>query len=337
KGEDQPFFLYLAYNSPHWPLHAKPEDIKKYKGHYDGGYQEIRNSRYQRMIEMGVFDEETAPLFPEEIRDWNTLSDEEKAYEAQNMEIHAAMVDNLDQNIGRVVSKLEQLGELDNTVIFFFTDNGASHERDQRAMKNYQPTGEEPVGSVKTYECIGKDWGRTLNAPFAKHKANSDEGGIRTPMIGYWPKGMREAGQETGGFFRESAHLVDMMSTAIELAGTSYPSEFRESDAQPIEGASLVSSFKVEGLSRKLPIFFHWGKHHALIDGEWKIIREKQKPSPWRLFNLVTHQTETENLAEQNQDKVKELGEKWIQREAGYQKVSEGVDMDKIRNTIYKR
>ena len=335
QGEEKPFFLYLAYNSPHWPLHAKPDDIAQYKGYYDKGYQNIRNTRYQRMIEMGVFEAINAPLFPEDIRDWATLSEQEKALESQNMEIHAAMVHNLDQNIGRVIEKLKQHGDLDNTVIFFFTDNGASAERDQRAKKNYQPTGDEPIGSVKTYECIGKDWGRAINAPFAKHKATSYEGGIRTPMIGYWPNGQQTELQKPGGFYRESAHLVDMMSTAIDLAETSYPETFRNRKSEPIEGTSLVPSFKGQSLDREKSHFFYWGGHHAYIDGDWKIIRSFKKKQPWELYNLSANQTETVNLADQHPGKVIALEQAWEKREAYYRQVSKKIDMNSIRNNFY--
>ncbi len=338
KDEDQPFFLYLAYNSPHWPLHAKPEDIAKYKGYYDKGYQAIRDARYQRMIEMGVFDRETAPLFPEEIRDWKTLSNEEKAYEAQNMEIHAAMVDNLDQNIGRVIEKLKELGELDDTAIFFFTDNGASHERDQRAKKNYTPTGDEPVGSVKTYECIGKDWGRTLNAPFAKHKGDSYEGGIRTPMIGSWPTGQARGDLAPGSFYREPAHLVDMMRTAIDLADASYPETFRDGQkTQPLEGASLAPSFLGDSLDRPKPLFFDWGKHNALIDGDWKILRLSKGHKPWELYHLATDQTETKNLAAQHPEIVNKLTAEWQRRETHYKEVAESVNLGEIKKDFYGR
>lgn len=325
EGESQPFFLYLAYNSPHWPLHAKPEDIAKYEGYYDKGYQAIQENRYQRMLELGLFDPDTTPMFPQPIREWDSLSAEEQAYEARNMEIHAAMVDNLDWNIGRVLEKLEQQGDLDNTVIFFFTDNGASAERTQRAWSNYQPTGDELVGSVMTYECIGRDWGHVLNVPFAKHKSSSYEGGIRTSMVGSWPEGMRQSGLKSGGFFREPAHLVDMMSTVIELADTEYPDSFRNGDSEPIEGASLVPSFRAESVNRTQPLFFHWGGHHAFIDGDWKIIREKKKPGPWELYDLGTLQTETENIADQQPERVKELSQAWEKREAHYQKVSKQV------------
>jgi arylsulfatase len=301
QGEEQPFLLYLAYNAPHWPLHARDRDIAKYKGAYDAGYQAIRQARYERMVEKGYIDPETAPLHPETIKDWNTLSAKQKKLEAQRMEIHAAMVDSLDQNIGRMVDELKAQGELENTLILFFVDNGASHERDTRAKKNYKPTGTEKMGSVMSYECIGKEWARVVNCPLARHKTTSHEGGVCSPMIAHWPKGMGQAGWD-----HQPAHLVDIMSTVMELSGQDYPAQYKGKTAKPIEGVSLVPSFSNKSLAhRKSVIGFDFGLGRGIRDGKWKLVSYKN--DAWELYDMSTDRTETKNRALQMPEKVKAM------------------------------
>ncbi|MCM8536127.1 MAG: arylsulfatase [Lentisphaeraceae bacterium] len=296
--EEKPFFLYLAYNAPHWPLHAPDKDIEKYKGKYDAGYQEIRKTRYKRMIDLGIIDPKVAPLFPEEIDPWDSLSDSEKKLEAERMEVHAAMVDNLDQNIGRVIKKLKEQGEFENTLILFLADNGASHERDKRAFKNYTPTGKEKMGGVMSYECIGKNWARVSNTPFAKHKVSSHEGGVCTPMIAHWPKGIE--GQNK--WFHEPAHLVDILPTVGDLLGVEYPQE-----AKAIEGVSLKPSFSGKSLSlRNVPIGFNFAKGKGVRVGSWKLVNFGKKDN-WELYNLAKDRTETKNLAKLMPEKLEDM------------------------------
>ena len=209
----------MAYNAPHWPLHAPDSAIAKYKGKYDKGYQAIRKARYERMVKKGIIDPKVAALHPQEIVQWASLSAEEKTKEASYMEVHAAMLDVLDYNIGQLLDKLKAIDKFDNTLIVFFADNGASHERTKRHLKNYVPTGEEKQGSVMTYDCIGKNWAMVINTPFAKHKMTSYEGGICTPMIAHWPLGIKN----TNSFEQQSIHLVDMVPTFVDLAQASYP------------------------------------------------------------------------------------------------------------------
>jgi arylsulfatase len=157
-----PFFLFLSYNAPHWPLHAHPEDIAKYDGIYDKGYEFIRKARYRRQLKMGLFEREVAPLSNPEHEEWKYLSDQEKEEEALRMQIHAAMVDRMDQNIGRLLQKLEELRKLENTLIIFLVDNGASHERPRK--KVWDPEAE--WGSVGSFEAIGQSWANAINSPF---------------------------------------------------------------------------------------------------------------------------------------------------------------------------
>ncbi len=309
--EDKPFFLYLAYNSPHWPLHAKEKDIAKYKGVYDTGYQAIRQARYKRMLDKKMIHPATTPLFPEKIPKWESLSQKERSLESARMEIHAAMVDNLDQNIGRVIAQLKQTGKLENTLICFFVDNGASHERDKRAFKNYQPTGNEKQGSVMSYECIGNNWARVANAPFAKHKITSHEGGVCTPMIAHWPTGIKAKGVHID----TPAHLVDFMSTVLELSGGSYPTTFKGGGAKPVDGVSLIPTFSGKTVTeRKVPIGYDFGLGRGVRVGEWKLVRYQKRP--WELYDMSTTRTETVNLAHRMPEKVKELEntyKRWVE------------------------
>ena len=301
-GEDKPFFLFLAYNAPHWPLHAPDKDIAKYKGVYDGGYQKIRQARYKKMIDLGVIDPKTAPLYKADIADWNSVPEKEQKLEAKRMEIHAAMVDNMDQNIGRVMDLLKKQGEFENTLFLFLTDNGASHERDMRAFKNYTPTGKEKMGGVMSYECIGYNWSQVANTPLARHKTTSHEGGVNTPLIAHWPKGIKK----TNSWEHQPAHLVDIMSTAIEMAGANYLEEFNGKKTMPLQGLSLVPTFSAKKLgARKTPIGYNFGRGKGVRSERWKLVSYKN--GPWELYDMVNDRTETKNLADKMPEKVSEM------------------------------
>ena len=308
ENEDKPFFLYLAYNAPHWPLHAPEKDIAKYKGVYDEGYQKIREARYKRMIEKGAIDPQTAPLAPEKIRVWEKLSDKVRKLEAQRMEIHAAMVDNMDQNIGKVIKTLKKQDELDNTLILFFSDNGGSDERVVKGFKNYKPTGNEKMGSVMSYECIGRDWAGVVNTPLAKYKATSHEGGICTPMIAHWPNGMTAKGT----WNHKPVHLVDIMSTVLDVTEQSYPAEFKGKKAKPIHGLSLIPSFEQKELAkRQYTMGFYFRDGRAIRKGNWKLVSYRN--GPWELYNMSKDRTETQNLAKQNPELVESLKKEFEQ------------------------
>ena len=298
-GEDKPFFLFLAFNAPHWPLHAPDKDIAKYKGVYDSGYQKIRQARYRRMIEMGVIDPRTAPLYKANIADWETLPEKERKLEAQRMEIHAAMVDNMDQNIGRVVNLLKEQGEFENTLFLFLTDNGASHERDKRAYKNYKPTGKEKMGGVMTYECIGFNWAQVANTPLARHKTTSHEGGVNTPLIAHWPKGIKSS----TGWDHQAAHLVDIMSTFIELGEAEYSKNFNGKISMPLQGVSLVPSFSAKPIAqRTTPIGYNFGRGKGVRVENWKLVSYQN--GPWELYDMKNDRTETKNLASKMPEKT---------------------------------
>ena len=294
------FFLYLAYNAPHWPLHAHPEDIEKYHGVYDGGYESIRKQRYQRQLETGLFASDSVPLSPPEHDDWDSLSSEEKADQALRMQVHAAMVDRVDQNVGRLLNQLEKNGQLNNTLIFFLVDNGASHEN---PTKRGPRDPDAPMGSVGSFESIGQSWANAVNAPLRKWKVQGLEGGICTPMIAHWPNGITTSANE---ICREPCHLIDLLPTLMELAGdqVSYPD-----DIPAVDGVSLVPLLKGKRLRRTAPLFFQYGAWQAIRDNQWKLVQYKN--NPWELYDLRHDRTETQNLASQQPGRVAEMTRRW--------------------------
>ncbi len=303
----RPFFLYVAYNAPHWPLHAHPKDIEKYKGVYDVGYDAIRAARYKRQVEMGLFDPKTAPLSERtyEANLWESMSEQQRHDESMRMAIHAAMVDCVDQNVGRLVAQLKKTGELDNTLILFLVDNGASAER-----PNAKGAPKEPWGSVGTFEAIGRNWANVSDTPLRLWKATSHEGGINTPMIAHWPKGIAESMR--GSFYREPCHLIDLLPTWMAMAGPSaqYPGRSEQEDIPAIDGVSLLPSFAGKSLERGKPLFFEFGSGKAVRDGNWKLVRSRTKA--WELYNLARDRTETKDLSTTEPERAKRMQEAWL-------------------------
>ena len=294
-----PFFLFLSYNAPHWPLHAHPEDIAKYDGIYDKGYEFIRKARYGRQLKMGLFDREVAPLSNPEHKEWKYLSGQEKEEEALRMQIHAAMVDRMDQNIGRLLQKLEELRKLENTLIVFLVDNGASHERPRK--KAWDPEAE--WGGVGSFEAIGQSWANAINSPFKKWKVQGMEGGICTPMIAHWPEGIK---LPVNTISPEPCHLIDFVPTFMELAGdeAKYPSEL-----PGLDGISIVPTFSGKKLMRTNPLFFQYGSWQAIRQNQWKLVQRKQEP--WQLYDLDQDRTETRDLAGKFSERVKDMEKSW--------------------------
>ena len=304
KDSGKPWFLYVAYNAPHWPLHAHPEDIAKFKGVYDVGYGEIRMARYRRQIGTGLLDCHTALLSEAEggsDEAWQELSDEVRKKESLRMTIHAAMIHQVDRNVGRLVTKLKELGQLENTLILFLADNGASPERPHKPHSDP----EAEWGSVGSFEAIGRPWANVCDTPLRKWKASSHEGGINTPMIAHWPEGIENPGR----ICRDPCHLIDLLPTWMELAGASHPGESKKEDIPPVEGVSLVPTFAGQSPERKAPLFFEWGSGKAVRDGKWKIVRTRNED--WELYDLENDRTETGNLAGEHPERVAKMAEAW--------------------------
>ncbi len=300
EDEQKPFFLYLSYTAPHYPLHAKPEDIARYKGVYDLGYDVIRNARYRKQIEIGMFDEKTTPLsIADQTTPWNRLEEDERAKEILRMEIYAAMIDCIDQNIGRLVSYLKSVKKFENTLILFASDNGACASTDKPAKGDRSGA----FGGVNSYECTGLSWANVSNTPFRFYKLNSYEGGTTTSMIAHWPKGI----SQKNTFNHENIHFVDIMPTIMEITGASYPGEAKKVALNQPDGVSLVPTFSGENLNRNKPVFYEYNNGAAIQEGSLKLVRNKN----WELYDLSKDRTETKNIIHEFPEVYRDLESKW--------------------------
>ncbi|MDR2038346.1 MAG: arylsulfatase [Bacteroidales bacterium] len=317
-GDDKPFFLYLAHTAPHWPLHALPEDIEKYKEKYTPGWEEVRNARYERIKKMGLIDQKNEFL-SERMPKGNWNENQNADWDAYAMAVHAAMIDRVDQGIGRLIKTLEDNGQLENTLILFMSDNGCSPE----LCQNYTP-GEndrpdmmrngEPIiyprhkeilpGTENTFASLGRHWANVANTPFRFWKAKMFEGGICTPFIAHYPKGIQ---LPKNSIVHERGHVMDIMATAVELGNARYPVSYHGNDIIPLEGKSLLPIFKNgkrEG--HEYLGFEHFGER-AFMWKEWKLVAPDGQP--WQLYNLKEDRTEIYNVAEEHPDVVARLDE----------------------------
>lgn len=335
---DAPFFEYIAFIAPHFPLQALQKDIDIYRGKFLAGWNELRETRAENMKSLGfeVHDMEAfeperfAPwnLSPEELITqidsadvgraipWSDLTERQKMFQATKMAIHAAMVTRMDHEIGRYVDELKKLGYFENTVIIFCSDNGASTEIMNRADKH--TIGSEP-GSADSYICLGPGWSTASNTPFRLHKTWLHEGGISTPMVVHWPARIKEK----GAFRSMPSHIIDMAPTLLELAGGD-PDELDGKYNTP--GISLVSFLKKDVQIDRPPLFFHHEGKNALRHGDWKIATI-ESGGEWELYDLSKDRGETNNLAGVNEDKLTEMVHLWEgQRETIIQQITDRPD-----------
>lgn len=316
-AKEEPFFMYVAYNAPHWPLHAKPEDIKKYDGMYDEGWDVMREKRYARMVELGLISPEQTPVSRNESgRLWENETDKE--FQAANMEVHAAMIDCVDQGVGRIIQKLKETGEYDNTIIIFSSDNGASSEnygigefdRHDRTRDGQMVTHDSRTpGDQLSYNYLGTGWAGAINTPFRYWKAESFHGGIAAPTIVHWPAGMKSG---KGSIVNEPCHFIDIMPTCIALAGTEYPSTYNGHSIKPLaaEGRSLLPLISGEGeWNGERTLFWEHENGRAVRVGNWKMTSLRN--GGWQLFDLSTDYSETNNVAAEYPDKVREMKTLW--------------------------
>lgn len=297
---EQPFFLYLAYTAPHYPLHAWPEDIAKYKGRYDAGYGEIQKARYQRMVDMQLIDPAITALNPIDDFEWNQHRGVDLEKEKLRMEIYAAMIDRIDQNIGRLLDKLRIQGKLDNTLIMFASDNGACAEDAGASVKSNDIN---EFGKVGSYETVGKNWATVQNTPMRYWKNYSYEGGINTPFIVSWPKVIKKV----GGFYREPSHFIDVMPTLVDLSGATYPATFNGHVITPMQGISLLPAFENRSLQRDGPLYWQWKKGGAVRNGAMKAVFFNDT---WELFDLSKDRNESNDLSAQYPDVLQRM--KWM-------------------------
>lgn len=299
---DKPFFLYLAYNAPHFPLQAKPQDIRKYRGHFDEGWDVLRNRRFRKMLELGLIDANwKLPDRDRQVESWDRLNPAEKAFLLPMMEVYAAMIDCLDQNIGKLVNHLAEIDRLDNTLIIFLSDNGACP---YQRLKNDTLIPGGPESQI-AYDAR---WANLCNTPLRLYKQYAHHGGTQTPMIVHWPQGIE--GKFNGSISRSTGHIVDIMPTLAEVFRADYPAA---DGILPMEGRSLLKAFRnpeetVDGHS----YFWDFNAHHAVRTGQWKLVAERSKE--WELYNLSLDRTEISNIANSHPDIVQRLSslyDKW--------------------------
>jgi arylsulfatase len=312
---DKPFFLYVAFTAPHWPLHAPASVIEKYHGKYDAGYDAIRAKRLAREKELGIVSQNTE-LSPAPDK-WDAQPD--KAWEARCMEVYAAQVNEMDTAIGRIVASLKETGKLDNTLILFLSDNGGCAEKMGRrpTTKPAHPTEtrdgrpiRDGVGTMPgpddTFMAYGRNWANVSNTPFRLYKHWVHEGGISTPLIAHWPAQIKRAGE----LEPQPGHLIDLLPTFMDVSGADYPARINNHDATPLPGVSLVAAFSGKPLNRTTPLFWEHEGNRAIRIGEWKLVA-KGTDGPWELYDMTTDRSELHNLAAEQPDRVKELSEKW--------------------------
>ena len=328
RSKAEPFFLYLSYTAPHFPLHARPEEIARYRGKYLDGWDQLRRRRYDRMISMGLM-EKRWPLTARDERapPWSAVED--KNAEDLRMAVYAAQVDRMDQGIGRVLAAVDELGRSENTLVLFLSDNGAAasnlfHREEAKGARGIPP------GPAESWAAYGLPWGNLSNTPFRMFKQWVHEGGIATPLIAYWPAGIRQAGAITN----QVGHIMDFMPTFLDLAGIEYPQSYRGRSILPLEGKSLAPVFRGEERKGPNTLCFEDYGNRAIIADRWKLVsrhpndvehfeRWEYPAEPhegrWELYDLEADRTEMTNLADRNPEKVAELValyREWAQRTA---------------------
>jgi arylsulfatase len=314
QSRDNPYFLYVAYTAPHFPLQAREEDIARYRGKFSAGWDVLSQQRYKRLVELGLID----PSWPLPKRDdqqiaWADVKPEYRAWFAERMAVYAAMIEQLDRGVGRIVDAVRARGELDNTVILFMSDNGGCAEeispgealgggvprttRDGRPMR----LGNDPSimpGPEDTYESVGLEWAAYSNTPFRRFKSFVHEGGIATPLIASWPSHIGT------GIVREPGHIIDIMPTLLELAGGAYPTEFNGHQIKPMEGRSLVPLLQGGTRARAVYVWEHEG-NRAIREGDFKLVN--RFGSDWELFDMRVDRMEANDLAASMPEKVAEM------------------------------
>ncbi|MBI1346046.1 sulfatase-like hydrolase/transferase [bacterium] len=332
---DQPFFMYVAYTAAHWPMHALEADIAKYRGKYDAGYEAVRQARFAQAKAMGLIDPqwELAPT----VGDWSQVQNRE--WELRCMEVYAAMIDRMDQGIGKIVAALEQTGRIDNTLLCFMQDNGGCAESIGRKAnqnhpagprqpqpslqplsKDFLQTGSTPLqtrdgfplrmgpkampGPADTYIAYGENWANVSNTPFREYKHWVHEGGISTPLVVHWPAGIAAKGE----LRHQPGHLIDIMATCVDVSGATYPTEKAGIGITPLEGRSLVPAFADQPLDRVL--YWEHEGNRAVRRGEWKLVAKGPRGA-WELYNMAADRTEQHNVASEHPALVKELRGLW--------------------------
>lgn len=335
---DKPFFMYVAYTAAHWPMHALPKEIAKYKGRYDAGYDAIRRARYKKAKQEGVIGDES-PYTPT-VGNWDNVK--HRQWELRCMEVYAAMVDNMDQGIGRIVGTLKDEKIFDNTLICFMQDNGGcAEDMGRRARGKHKTRPDKPTkpamkntdlqmdmipsqtrdgypilmgpgampGPADTYIGYGQNWANVSNTPFHEYKHYVHEGGVSTPLIISYPKGI----SKSGSIAKDISHLIDIMATCVDYAGATYPSKHAGQSITPMQGISLRPIFEGKALKRGKPVFFEHSGNSAIREGRWKLVAKKSgvRADKWELYDMEVDRSEMDNLAEKHPERVEEMKKRW--------------------------
>jgi arylsulfatase A-like enzyme len=320
--KDKPFFHYIPFIAPHFPLHALPQDIAKYRDKYLAGWEALRASRFERQKAMGItnttlsaLEREVGPpyAFPDAMAKlgsgevnrplpWAELTDEQRRFQATKMAIHAAMVDRMDQEIGRIIAQLKAMGAYENTLILFASDNGASAEI---MVRNGGHDPQAEMGSAETFLCLGPGFSSAANTPHRRHKTWVHEGGISTPLIASWPAGIAAHGE----LRHTPGHVVDIVPTILELTGTQKPADWKGQPMPPAPGKSLVAALKSDVTIERPNLWWLHEENKAIRVGDYKLVAAKG--DAWALYDLKTDRAEQNDLSTKMPEKAKELADLW--------------------------
>lgn len=347
KHAARPFFGYLAFTVPHFPLQAPPEDIARQRDKYLAGWDVIRQQRHERQLKMGLVKGALSPREPETVPHWNLkdaevkeqispgevaravawseLNAEERRFQATKMAIHAAMIDRMDREIGRVLDQLRAMGALDDTIVMFASDNGASAEFLNRGDK-HDPAA--APGSGGSYLCLGPGWSTVGNTPFRLHKSWVHEGGIATPLIVHWPKGITAKGE----LRHTPGHVIDFVPTVLDLVGAKPEKSWRGVEAPPLPGRSLVPAFAKDVSVPREYLYFHHENNRALRIGDWKLVSKRPDTNDYALYDLSRDRAEQVNLAAKEKERVASMAERWQQVENDFRKLAGPLPAGPRRN-----
>ncbi|WP_193212071.1 arylsulfatase [Luteolibacter marinus] len=314
KAGDKPFFLYLAFNAPHWPLHAPDPELDKYRGKFGMGWDKLREQRFKKQVDSGLIPAgwKLSPRDPD-VPAWDTVGKEKQVESSLRMSAYAAMIDRVDQKIGDLITVLKKNGEFDNTLILFLSDNGACAEGP--LLGDGDPVADRAKGKPSFNPVLGKAWANACATPYRLYKHFAHEGGSNTPFIAHWPARI-QGGRD---WFREPAQLIDVMATVADVTGAGYPASHEGHAILPIDGVSLTAAFDGKPLARKSPIFIEHEDNAFARDGEWKLVgrgvspASGLKPKKWELYHLSGDGTELNNLAQEQPDRVKSMSQAWRQ------------------------
>ena len=324
RSDDQPYLLYLAYNAPHFPLQAHKKDIEKYEKLYEKGWDVIREERLERMKQIGIMNEDSqlSPRSEYWNRDrdihgvnpaWDSIDPDRKKDLVKRMAIYAAMVDRMDQNIGRIIQNIRDNGELDNTLILFCSDNGACAEWDPWGFDNWTTTTNilhrkadlDSMGSPDTYHSLGSGWANACSTPLRLFKHYGHEGGISVPLIAHWPEQINRQGEVD----HRPTHLIDFMATFVDVSNANYPLEYEGHKILPMEGESLLPAFKGEEANPERTLCFEHEEHCAIRQGKWKLSKIKERD--WELYDIENDRIEANNLSDIYPERVRDLKAIW--------------------------